>query len=186
MNHTAVSYIKRSKSVPAEQYNHLFFASQCVISAYQAKRLKGCSNSCASAMGNPENTSVPWSYDFFPSTRRLWKMATNVDTSAEDSVVIPGSDYLSVKYCLAEPLSGNCRVGLSPTLLIVVTICVIIKTATAILVTTVLSRRRHVSLVTLGDAIASFIQVPDPTTIGDCTLDQPKIQYTLHIVDISI
>ena len=38
----------------------------------------------------------------------------------------PDIDVLTIKYCLAEPLRRTCHVGLSPTLLLAVTICVIV------------------------------------------------------------
>ncbi|KAI0386995.1 hypothetical protein F5Y04DRAFT_288784 [Hypomontagnella monticulosa] len=91
----------------------------------------------------------------------------------------PGAVDLSVKYCLAEPIERICHVALSPTLLLAVTICVIFKTCTAIVVTIVLSRQNQAPLVTLGDAVESFIEKPDPVTAGMCTLGQAEIRRTV-------
>ncbi|XXH02828.1 hypothetical protein Hte_009215 [Hypoxylon texense] len=88
----------------------------------------------------------------------------------------PGALDLSIKYCLAEPLDRICHVALSPTLLIGVTVCVIAKTCTAILVTVTLIRQRQTPLVTLGDAMASFIEKPDPISAGLCTFGQNDVR----------
>jgi hypothetical protein len=79
---------------------------------------------------------------------------------------------VTVKYCLAEPVDRVCHVGLSSGLLLGVTICVLIKTVVAIVASVVLCRQSHPPLVTLGDAIASFITRPDPNTVGMCTIGQ--------------
>ncbi|KAI0836750.1 hypothetical protein F5Y06DRAFT_288376 [Hypoxylon sp. FL0890] len=91
----------------------------------------------------------------------------------------PGTYDLSVKYCLAEPLDRICHIAMSPTLLLSVTLCVIFKTCTAIVVTVVLSRRNQPPLVTLGDAMESFIERPDPVTAGMCTLGQHNIRRAM-------
>ncbi|KAI1140191.1 hypothetical protein F5Y05DRAFT_403222 [Hypoxylon sp. FL0543] len=72
-----------------------------------------------------------------------------------------------------------CHIAISPTLLLAVTLCVIFKTCTAIVVTVVLSRRNQPPLVTLGDAIQSFIEKPDRVTAGMCTLGQKDIRRAM-------
>ncbi|KAI3316543.1 hypothetical protein HD806DRAFT_527808 [Xylariaceae sp. AK1471] len=96
----------------------------------------------------------------------------------------PNALQLSIKYCLAEPVESNCHVALSPTLLLTVTACIIIKTFTAIIITGVLSRRNQAPLVTLGDAVASFIEKPDQVTAGFCTIDQRSIKKPMRSKDI--
>ncbi|OTA69970.1 hypothetical protein K449DRAFT_360814 [Hypoxylon sp. EC38] len=91
----------------------------------------------------------------------------------------PGTFDLSVKYCLAEPIDWTCHIAVSPTLLLAVTLCVIFKTCTAIVVTVVLSRRNQPPLVTLGDVIESFIEKPDPVTAGICTIGQHDIRRAM-------
>ncbi|KAI0466191.1 hypothetical protein F4859DRAFT_527465 [Xylaria cf. heliscus] len=73
----------------------------------------------------------------------------------------PGTLNLPVQYCLARPLESVCRAGMSPALLLLVLLCVAIKTSIAILVTFVLGRRGQKPLVTLGDYIASSIERVD-------------------------
>lgn len=88
---------------------------------------------------------------------------------------------LTVSYCLAEPIDRVCHVGLSVTLLLAVTACVFVKTITAVVVTLVLGHRDSAPLVTLGDAIASFIEQPDPTTFGMCTIGQRDIRMHFKV-----
>ncbi|KAI1753957.1 hypothetical protein F4782DRAFT_545308 [Xylaria castorea] len=87
---------------------------------------------------------------------------------------------LNISYCLAEPLENICQIGLSPALLLGVALCVIAKTITAVVVTTVLNRTEQKPLVTLGDAVASFIEHPDPVTAGFCTIDQKQVRAAMR------
>jgi hypothetical protein len=84
---------------------------------------------------------------------------------------------LVVEYCLAEPLSHACQLGLSNELLLIVTSCVFLK---ATLAAVVVWKMSSASLVTPGDAIESFIVKPDPRTAGLGTLDivdSQKLEY---------
>ncbi|KAI0117928.1 hypothetical protein GGR51DRAFT_545815 [Nemania sp. FL0031] len=90
---------------------------------------------------------------------------------------------LSISYCLAEPVENICQIGLSPGLLLGVALCVVAKTITAFVVTTALNRPEHKPLVTLGDAIASFIERPDPVTAGLCTVGQKQIRAAMRQKD---
>jgi len=71
------------------------------------------------------------------------------------------------------------EIGLSPILFLAVTICVLVKSATAILVTIVLSRQKQAPLVTLGDALESFIEKPDLVNVGYCTVGQAEIRKAM-------
>ncbi|KAI3340699.1 hypothetical protein F4824DRAFT_487113 [Ustulina deusta] len=81
---------------------------------------------------------------------------------------------LELQYCLAQPSPGQCKVGLSNSLLLVVIICVFIKLTQCAFVVWKLPRR---SLVTLGDAIESFILEPDSITIGQGALDISDFRF---------
>lgn len=89
---------------------------------------------------------------------------------------VPSVSNLTVDHCLVETVQRVCHVGLSKILLLCVTLCVLVKTVTAVIVTVVLSRDSEAPLATLGDAIASFIQRPDKNTVGMCTLSQTKVR----------
>lgn len=73
-----------------------------------------------------------------------------------------GKDVLfDVKYCLAQRSPESCRVGASSTLLLVVLACNLIKILCFLWT---LWRYNSFPLVTLGDAIASFLRRPDSNT----------------------
>ncbi|KAI0457198.1 hypothetical protein F5B21DRAFT_512771 [Xylaria acuta] len=91
----------------------------------------------------------------------------------------PDSSRLSMKYCLAEALERTCHIALSPTLLLSVTAAIVAKTIVALILTVILSRRNQPPLVTLGDAVASFIETPDAVTAGFCTLNQSDFKKVL-------
>lgn len=68
-----------------------------------------------------------------------------------------------VEYCLAQPSPESCRIGASATLLLVVLACNLIKIFCFLW--TILGYNSF-PLVTLGDAIASFLRRPDSSTQG--------------------
>ncbi len=74
---------------------------------------------------------------------------------------------IQVTHCYARPATPGCKVGVSNTLLLCVTLCVIVKAALCIAVVT---KIRDDPLVTPGDAIASFITCQDRTTQRNCML----------------
>lgn len=78
---------------------------------------------------------------------------------------VVGPDFYHVQYCLSEPKEERCRVQFSMIILGIVIFCNLIKVLCMIL--TLRLQRSH-SLVTLGDALESFLQNADPTTVGMC------------------
>jgi hypothetical protein len=85
---------------------------------------------------------------------------------------------LRVKHCMAEPNPEYvCKVGLAPTLLLVVIVCVFVK---GVICAGILHRLNCTSLVTPGDAISSFISQPDRNTAGLATMgfaDADRLEY---------
>ncbi|KAI0550664.1 hypothetical protein F4679DRAFT_572808 [Xylaria curta] len=100
--------------------------------------------------------------------------------TCRNSCASPNSFDVNISYCLAEPLKNICHVGLSPILLLGVALCVIVKTITASVVTILHDRPEHKPLVTLGDAVASFIEHPDPVTAGFCTINQKLVRKAMR------
>lgn len=70
-----------------------------------------------------------------------------------------------VEYCLARPAIQQCEINLSVAFLAVVIVCNALK---VIGLAVAALRLRFDPLVTVGDAIASFLTRPDPTTVGQC------------------
>lgn len=71
----------------------------------------------------------------------------------------------TVKYCLVETVQEQCKLQFNFPIAIAVIVCNAIK-ATCMALT--LWKHRKPSLVTLGDAIAAFLEKPDLTTKGRC------------------
>ncbi|KAI1779055.1 hypothetical protein F4818DRAFT_238026 [Hypoxylon cercidicola] len=182
--------------IPSNEPNHLFFDTSCQMQARSdAGAPTSCINNCFSALtgfslGNISIGVPDWRYPFIGDHYLMKSLNHTLNLSDYDystymeyyysSAFLPGSLDLSIEYCLAEPLERICHIGLSPTLLTGVTICVIIKTCTAIIVTITLARRKQTPLVTLGDAIASFVENPDPVTAGLCTFGQDDARRALR------
>ncbi|KAI0911442.1 hypothetical protein F4823DRAFT_585781 [Ustulina deusta] len=157
--------------VPANVSNHLFYDAACVM----APGSPPCSTDCTAALGGYETNDqhigyVGSPYPFFRGEERGYDIHPTLR---------PGSDNISIQYCLADPLESRCHVGLSTTLLFAVTLSVVAKTGIALLVTTVLSRQCQSPLVTTGDSIASFLEKPDASTAGCAGLDLNK--NSIHI-----
>ena len=71
----------------------------------------------------------------------------------------------AVDHCLSKPVEERCRLQFSVVIMIVVIICNLIKTICMLLT---LFYHRLQPLVTLGDAISSFLENRDPTTANMC------------------
>ncbi|KAL2807889.1 hypothetical protein BJX63DRAFT_410906 [Aspergillus granulosus] len=81
-------------------------------------------------------------------------------------------DGYKVDYCLVEETPEKCTLEYSLPLLIVVLATNLVKIA--IIVLTILSLRAN-PLLTLGDAIASFLSIPDDSSRGMCLLTKDAV-----------
>ncbi|KAI1342586.1 hypothetical protein F5Y15DRAFT_373244 [Xylariaceae sp. FL0016] len=186
--------------VPANESNHLFFDATCMV------RTSGGGireNTCQDAFGANANQTLGWTGDYVssgvvfppegrfsfitaywadmlkgtaPSTLGQWYYNLTGAPAGSELGFTSGALNLSMEYCLSEPSHKTCHVGLSPLLLITVTAFIVAKTLFAWIVTVILTRRSHRAFVTLGDAIASYIEKPDRYTVGLCTYDQTSIK----------
>ena len=75
--------------------------------------------------------------------------------------------------CKSEITNGKCKVRFSLDIMIVVIFCNLVKACCMIMAVV---RSREPTLVTLGDAIDSFLRAPDPTTKGMCFADRQFIK----------
>ncbi|KAL9620828.1 MAG: hypothetical protein Q9204_008176 [Flavoplaca sp. TL-2023a] len=78
-----------------------------------------------------------------------------------------------VDYCLSRRVKEECRLQFSLALLIVVIMSNFVKAACMIVI---VYRHDDTPLITLGDAIASFLDVPDRTTQGNCVAPEDSFQ----------
>ncbi|KAI1740909.1 hypothetical protein F4680DRAFT_418089 [Xylaria scruposa] len=179
-----------NRYVPSRERNNLFFDAQCVMYAsFDMAGKATCVNTCSDAMGSHSlvinsTQTAAWYYSF-ESDPRLTASNAFYERQKVDwhpisfAELQKGALFLSVEYCLAQPLESTCRVGLSPILLLLVMICVVGKTSTAILATLLLDRQNQPPLVTLGDAIVSFIEKPEGVNTVYCTFGQAEIRKAM-------
>lgn len=86
-----------------------------------------------------------------------------VTASADSDGIYP------VKGCLSERVEENCKLVFSLPISMVVIACNIVKVACMFLAA---KENRCEVLVTIGDAVASFLNNPDPTTTGRCLMEK--------------
>ena len=93
------------------------------------------------------------------------------------------SKNASIEYCLSKEISSVCSLQLHPSMLIVVIIANVLKIACFLFV---LFRLRRISpLITVGDAVASLFEIPDPTTLGSQALSRTFVEkYSQQIEQI--
>ena len=95
-------------------------------------------------------------------------------TNASRWLVTP--KFFEIDHCMSHTTDETCTLQYSSTAMIIIIVCDFIK-----LVVTFITLRKSLKieqdpanreLATLGDAIESFLTVPDPTSVGRCLLDQ--------------
>ncbi|KAJ5150526.1 uncharacterized protein N7500_010715 [Penicillium coprophilum] len=87
------------------------------------------------------------------------------------------SQSYSIDHCMTLPAKETCQLFFSPPICLVVIGCNIIKLICALLAAR--EDRKDIFLTT-GDAIASFLTKPDPTTVGACLLSGPLVNKKAH------
>ena len=75
--------------------------------------------------------------------------------------------------CKSERVAERCKVQFSLGIMIAVICCNLVKACCMVMASV---RSREPTLVTLGDAIDSFLRIPDPTTTGICFADRRFIE----------
>ena len=82
-----------------------------------------------------------------------------------------------IEYCLAQSLPAHCTVRISATILGVVIACNVVK---IICLTTAVLSCGFQPLATVGDALSSFLDRPDPTTVDMPLLTFHDVDYDHH------
>lgn len=90
-----------------------------------------------------------------------WAMNDTLYLSANDLY----SQQYPIEYCLSQPVQEQCKVQLSLVIIAVVIICNAVKLCCMLVI---LWRKQSTPLVTIGDAIESFMLERDPTTRDMC------------------
>ncbi|KAH7122675.1 hypothetical protein B0J11DRAFT_437302 [Dendryphion nanum] len=121
--------------------------------------------------------------EYVPSN--AWRCAEDKDSQCKPSQAwtIPHNRTLwapfgdTVKYCMAEEVNEVCKLQFSFPIAIAVITANFIKVLCMAI--TLFRYRNHIGLVTLGDAIASFLDTPDPHTKGKCLHDMAIVTAEL-------
>lgn len=129
--------------------------------------------------GKVEGDSCNWicsDYDFcgkgecVPSAAEDWRV--NID----DPIRPPNPGRIvGVSYCLAEEMDSQCTVVVGTYLLAVVILCNAVKVA-CLAYLALRGRRGFTPLITVGDAVASFLAVEDATTVGEGALSSAGVK----------
>ena len=100
-------------------------------------------------------------------------LTSNVGRGLPWRVELTTGREVEISGCKSERTTEKCKVQFSLEIMIVVICCNLVK---AICMVTAMIRSREPTLVTLGDAIDSFLRIPDPTTRGICFADREFIK----------
>ena len=101
------------------------------------------------------------------------EVIANISSGLPWRVKLKTVGEVEIAECKSEVTDEKCKVQFSLDIMIVVICCNLIK-ACCMIMTVV--RSREPTLVTLGDAVDSFLRAPDPTTTGMCFADRQFIK----------
>jgi len=101
------------------------------------------------------------------------KVAANLTRGLPWRMKLKTVAEVEIAGCKSEVTDEKCKVRFSLGIMMFVICCTLIK-ACYMIMTVV--RSREPTLVTLGDAVDSFLKAPDPTTIGMCFADRQFIK----------
>ncbi|KAH8204518.1 hypothetical protein TruAng_001292 [Truncatella angustata] len=159
--------------IPPNVTNSLWYSAQCKVTrSTNPSVYDHCEHTCLNVLGlnhtktydvstkAPDNTQ--WTLSFQP-------VELNIAPSVRESLGYNDTfNSLDVNYCLALPVN-KCKIGVSNTLVLIVLVCILVKLLTCVMV--IRNLTHHMSLITPGDAMESFISRPDTRTEGLGTLD---------------
>lgn len=111
--------------VPKDVNNSLWFADVANGSSYSCNTYSVesnaevyCSNRCNRDMGLADSNNGVWSYSLFDNSASGYRIDLNSTSSKPEFE----NTRLNVQYCLAEPFSTDCQIGLASNLLLVVSV----------------------------------------------------------------
>jgi len=101
------------------------------------------------------------------------ELAANVTSGIPWRVNLTTGEEVEISGCKSERTAERCKVLFSLEIMVVVIGCNLVK---AFCMVMAVVRSREPTLVTLGDAVDSFLRTPDPTTIGMCSANREFIE----------
>ncbi len=97
----------------------------------------------------------------------------NIVESVDASVYLDLNTKSRIQYCLTKREEEHCRLQFSLAIMIIVITCNLLKT---ICMSKIAWKHDREPLVTLGDAVASFLDRPDMTTKGNCIVGKTRFE----------
>lgn len=82
-----------------------------------------------------------------------------------------------IDYCLSRLTPEACELQFNARILVVVVVCGVLKVAAMV---SIIIIQDQAALVTIGDAVASFLRLPDPCTAGMCLFSKADAKWSLH------
>ena len=101
------------------------------------------------------------------------ELTSNVARGLPWRVELTTWEEVEIGGCKSERTVEKCKVQFSLGIMIVVICCNLVKACCMVMAVV---RSREPTLVTLGDAVDSFLEIPDPTTMGICFADRQFIK----------
>ena len=101
------------------------------------------------------------------------ELTSNVTNVIPWRVKLTTGEEVEISGCKSERTPEKCKVQFIFKIMIVVICCNFVKACCVVMAVV---RSRESTLVTLGDAIDSFLRIPDPTTMGICFADRRLIE----------
>jgi hypothetical protein len=120
--------------------------------------------------------SIPWlmkNPDYDSLGQESWDGETMSSLRTHASSLAPFGNR--VIYCMAEKLEESCKLIFNMDLAITVIVLNLVK---AILMTFLVFSMKESPIMTIGDAISSFLQVEDETTIGMCLRNRLDFEHS--------
>ncbi|PUU76454.1 hypothetical protein B9Z19DRAFT_1194719 [Tuber borchii] len=108
-----------------------------------------------------------------PSRCKSNEVTSRVESGLPWLVDVGVGEIVEVKRCKSERVAGRCKVQFSLGIMIAVICCNLVKACCMVMAVV---RSREPTLVTLGDAVDSFLRIPDQTTMGICFADRRFIE----------
>jgi len=103
--------------------------------------------------------------------------STHWNSSVQDTSIgnmsVDGTTFFNIASCYGDVRNEHCKMKFSLPIILVVIAC---NASKAICMAITYWYTRESTLDTLGDAIASFLDNPDPTTTGLCLVSKEDIQ----------
>ncbi|KAI9782505.1 MAG: hypothetical protein M1839_004991 [Geoglossum umbratile] len=108
------------------------------------------------------------------STNSLYKSIPANTLIKEVPVLLSGEAkyYGDIAYCMSAQVEEKCKLQFSLYIMVIVILCNLVKSATMGLA---VWKQRIPTLVTLGDAVSSFLETPDTFTEGMCLVTKSDI-----------